>query len=145
MIKLFETTVKRERVISYGPSYVQTKYGKILRVQWNNTLLMDADHNVVGIATIGEDVTERWRAEKELEKNFAEMQQLLNGTVEALAATAEKRDPYTAGHQRRVAELACAIARKMGINGSRLAALRTPLASCMTLARCNHQRDTVKP
>ena len=68
MIKLFETTVKRERAISYGPSYVQTKYGKILRVQWNNTLLMDADHNVVGIATIGEDVTERWRAEKELKR-----------------------------------------------------------------------------
>lgn len=40
---------------------------------------------------------------------------MLNGTVEAIAALYEKRDPYTAGHQRRVAQLACAIARKMGL------------------------------
>ena len=125
MAKLFETTIKRERIISYGPSYVQTKSGQKLLIQWNNTLLMDTDQNVVGIATIGEDVTERWRAEKELKKSFAEMKRLLNGTVEALAATAEKRDPYTAGHQRRVADLACAIAAKMGIDGSRLEGLRT--------------------
>ena len=125
MAQMFETTIKQERIIRHGPSYVQTKHGKILRVQWNNTLLMDAEQNVVGIATIGEDVTERWRAEKELEKSFAEMRQLLTGTVEALAATAEKRDPYTAGHQRRVADLACAIASKMGITGSRLEGLRT--------------------
>jgi len=125
MIKLFENTIKRERIISYGPSYVQTKNGQKLRIHWNNTLLMDTEQNVVGIATIGEDVTERWRAEKELQKSFKEMQQLLDGTVEALAATAEKRDPYTAGHQRRVADLACAIARKMGLTGSRLEGLRT--------------------
>lgn len=125
MTKLFGTTIQRERIISYGPSYVQTKSGQKLRIQWNNTLLMDTDQNVVGLATIGEDVTERWRAEKERKKSFGEMQRLLNGTVEALAATAEKRDPYTAGHQRRVADLACAIAAKMGIDGSRLEGLRT--------------------
>jgi|CZCB01.1.fsa_nt_gi PAS domain S-box-containing protein/putative nucleotidyltransferase with HDIG domain len=125
MKRLFETTIKKERVISYGPSYVQTKDGRKLRIHWNNTLLMDTERNVAGIATIGEDVTERWRAEKELQKNLEQMQALLDGTVEALAATAEKRDPYTAGHQRRVADLACAIGRKMGIDGSRLEGLRT--------------------
>jgi PAS domain S-box-containing protein/putative nucleotidyltransferase with HDIG domain len=38
----------------------------------------------------------------------------LEGAIGALAATVETRDPYTAGHQRRVAELAAAIAREMG-------------------------------
>ena len=109
MERLFENTIKKERIISYGPSYVQTKDGRKLRIHWNNTLLMDTERNVVGIATIGEDVTERWRAEKELQKNLKQMQALIDGTVEALAATAEKRDPYTAGHQRRVADLAYAI------------------------------------
>jgi len=125
MERLFENTITKERIISYGPSYVQTKDGRKLRIHWNNTLLMDTERNVVGIATIGEDVTERWRAEKELQKNLKQMQALLEGTVEALAATAEKRDPYTAGHQRRVADLAYAIGRKMGIDGSRLEGLRT--------------------
>jgi len=39
----------------------------------------------------------------------------LEGTIEALARTTEMRDPYTSGHQRRVSQLACAIAEKMGL------------------------------
>jgi HD-GYP domain-containing protein (c-di-GMP phosphodiesterase class II) len=49
------------------------------------------------------------------EQNFEGLLKMFNGTVEAIAALYEKRDPYTAGHQRRVAQLACAIARKMGL------------------------------
>jgi putative two-component system response regulator len=49
------------------------------------------------------------------EQKFASVLKLFDGTVEAIAALYEKRDPYTAGHQRRVAQLACAIARKMGL------------------------------
>ena len=37
------------------------------------------------------------------------------GTVQALAGTVEARDPYTAGHQRRVAAIATAIARELGL------------------------------
>jgi len=40
----------------------------------------------------------------------------LQGTVQMLARTVETRDPYTAGHQRRVAKLATAIAEKMGLD-----------------------------
>ena len=45
----------------------------------------------------------------------AELRQVLEDTILAIAATAEMRDPYTAGHERRVAELAAAIAREMGL------------------------------
>jgi len=40
----------------------------------------------------------------------------LNNTIMALASMVEKRDPYTAGHQRRVAALAIAIATDMGLS-----------------------------
>lgn len=40
----------------------------------------------------------------------------LLGAVKALALTVEMRDPYTAGHQERVAELATAIARELGLD-----------------------------
>jgi len=43
------------------------------------------------------------------------LQGTLEATVAALASTVECRDPYTAGHQRRVAKLACAIALRMGL------------------------------
>ncbi len=39
----------------------------------------------------------------------------LEATIDAIAATVESRDPYTAGHQRRVAQLGVAIARELGL------------------------------
>ncbi len=44
----------------------------------------------------------------------------LHGTIAALIEVVEKRDPYTAGHQQRVAELSVAIGAEMGISGERL-------------------------
>jgi len=62
------------------------------------------------------EIAERKRVEKALEKSVASLRQTLDETVNALAATAEKRDPYTAGHQQRVATLACAIARELSLS-----------------------------
>ncbi|MCG8039130.1 MAG: response regulator [Candidatus Thiodiazotropha taylori] len=45
-------------------------------------------------------------------------------TVKSIANTVEQRDPYTAGHQRRVAELACAIAEEMEIDANTIEGLR---------------------
>jgi len=67
------------------------------------------------------EVGERRQVEEELRK-------ALLGTIQAMALTVEVRDSYTAGHQRRVAEIACAIAQRMSlpekeIEGIRWAAL----------------------
>ena len=43
------------------------------------------------------------------------LQQLLESTISVITLMAEIRDPYTAGHQQRVAALSCAIARRMGL------------------------------
>jgi PAS domain S-box-containing protein/putative nucleotidyltransferase with HDIG domain len=48
----------------------------------------------------------------------------LEVTVEALASTVERRDPYTAGHQRQVSEIATAVARRMGLPESTIDGLR---------------------
>ena len=58
------------------------------------------------------------------EQNLEGLLKVLNGTVEAIAALYEKRDPYTAGHQRRVSQLACAIARKMGLPDEQIYGIR---------------------
>jgi len=51
--------------------------------------------------------------EKEVQKRTAELTKTLAGVQQAMAKTLEIRDPYTAGHQRRVSQLACAIAKEM--------------------------------
>jgi len=59
------------------------------------------------------DVTERKHAEEELKDILDRLRATLGATVRAMACTVELRDPYTAGHQRRVASLARAIAEEM--------------------------------
>lgn len=62
------------------------------------------------------DITE----EKE---SIQRVNKILNQVVETLAEMVEKRDPYTAGHQKKVAELAISIGRKMGLSEERLNSL----------------------
>lgn len=62
------------------------------------------------------DITERHSMEAMQARHVEQMTQSLRNTVLALVRTLEKRDPYTAGHEQRVAELSCAIAREMGLS-----------------------------
>ena len=52
---------------------------------------------------------------KELKKSTDKIKTNIEGTIHAMAMTVEMRDPYTAGHQRQVANLASAIAEKMDL------------------------------
>jgi putative nucleotidyltransferase with HDIG domain len=82
--------------------------------------VVDADYvNVYGL-----DITERKRAEEELRQSYVQLQRTLEGTVNALVSTIEIRDPYTAGHQRQVTQLACAIAEEMGFPEEQIEGLR---------------------
>jgi putative nucleotidyltransferase with HDIG domain/PAS domain S-box-containing protein len=78
-----------------------------------------------GIVGVNLDVTDIRRADMELAGSAARLRETLKAAVGALGATTEMRDPYTAGHQRRVAELACAIAGELGWTGGRIESLRT--------------------
>jgi len=69
------------------------------------------------------EIAYRRRAQQELQESLVKFKKTLDGTITALASLAEKRDPYTAGHQLRVARLACAIARQMGLAKDRLKGL----------------------
>lgn len=53
---------------------------------------------------------------KQLKITVQKLEQALDGSVKAMAMAVETRDPYTAGHQKRVAEVACAIAGEMGLS-----------------------------
>lgn len=55
----------------------------------------------------------RRQAEDDLSESYLRLQKTFDGVVRALVSTTEIRDPYTAGHQKRVAQLAAAIAWKM--------------------------------
>lgn len=52
------------------------------------------------------------------------MERLLEDTVFALSSAVEKRDQYTAGHQARVMQLACAIGKEINLSEKQLSGLR---------------------
>jgi len=74
---------------------------------------------------IYQDITERKRAEEERKQSFERMRKALSATVQAISMTVEMKDPYTSGHQRRVAELAQSIATEMGLSADRQDFIRT--------------------
>jgi putative nucleotidyltransferase with HDIG domain len=59
-----------------------------------------------------------------LQRSMKKLENAMNGIVRAIAHTVETRDPYTAGHQRRVAELAAALAETVGFERDKIEAVR---------------------
>ncbi|GAI79292.1 unnamed protein product, partial [marine sediment metagenome] len=80
---------------------------------------------VLGIAR---DITERKKAEQQIKQSYEKLQRTMETTINTISKIIETRDPYTAGHQNRVSQLAVAIAQEMKlpedkIEGIRIAAL----------------------
>ena len=74
---------------------------------------------------IYQDITEHKKAEDKLRETLGSLHNALGGIIQVLSTTIEKRDPYTAGHQRRVADLARAIGQEMGLAADRVEGLST--------------------
>ncbi len=70
------------------------------------------------------DISARKKAEEDLKASYERLQKLMEETVNGLVSAVEMRDPYTAGHQRRVSSLACAIAEEMGLGKNTIDGLR---------------------
>lgn len=70
------------------------------------------------------NITEQKRMEEELKRNTEKLVKAMEGTIQAMARTVEMRDPYTAGHQRRVTRLAVAVAGEMGLDENQISGLR---------------------
>ncbi|MFA6635828.1 MAG: HD domain-containing phosphohydrolase [Candidatus Omnitrophota bacterium] len=71
-------------------------------------------------ASLEQDIKRREEAEMKLKKSYKELSVTFEGSIRSLATAIESRDPYTAGHQQRVAELACAIAGEMKLSESKI-------------------------
>ena len=65
------------------------------------------------------DITELKKAEQQLKESYETLQRTFDGVVKVISAAVELRDPYTAGHQLRVAQLARAIAGEMNLTEER--------------------------
>ncbi len=72
-----------------------------------------------------EDISYRKKAEAEIRHILDKQEKALTNTVQTISRMSEIRDPYTTGHQRRVTQLASAIAHEMQLDQSHIEALNT--------------------
>lgn len=75
------------------------------------------------VIAVVRNITPRKRAESELKQSLHKLEATIENTLRAMAKILETRDPYTAGHQQRVAALAIAIAKEMNLPKNQLKGL----------------------
>jgi len=71
------------------------------------------------------NITERKLAEEKLVKSYESLKKTLDDSINTMVKIVEMKDPYTSGHQQKVADLATAIAREMKLEDTRIENLRT--------------------
>ncbi len=105
-------------------SYLLSKKGKTTPIDPRLEPIKNDGGEISGMVLAFTDITPRKRAEEQLKKSWEQQKIAMEGTVRAIAFTIETRDPYTAGHQRRVTKLACLIGEEMGLSTDRLQGIR---------------------
>jgi HD-GYP domain-containing protein (c-di-GMP phosphodiesterase class II) len=66
------------------------------------------------------EIDNRKHMQLELQHSFENLKKVMDSTVQAITTTIEKRDPYTSGHQQRVADLSRIIAREIGLSDNEI-------------------------
>jgi PAS domain S-box-containing protein/putative nucleotidyltransferase with HDIG domain len=96
---------------------------KEVKIVKANTVNIGINKEVVEVGIL-KDITEHKNTEVELKESVEKLQRTFEMTINALVTAVETRDPYTAGHQKRVTDLACAIANEMGLAKDKIEGVR---------------------
>lgn len=90
------------------------KDGVAIRISAHGALAtVDGRQVILGML---QDVSETRRAEESVRDYAARLERTLMGTLDIVTRMIELRDPYTSGHQKRVGDIAAAIAAEMGLS-----------------------------
>jgi PAS domain S-box-containing protein len=122
-IKFFGRQFVKGIKSTYSEYPILTKEGNEIWLGQNTELIFE-DGQVIGFQAVSRDITERKQAEKKLEDTLESLRKAVGTTIHVLASTVETRDPYTAGHQTRSADLARAIGTEMGLPQEKIDAIR---------------------
>jgi HD-GYP domain-containing protein (c-di-GMP phosphodiesterase class II) len=99
------------------------KNGSEVYVETRGSTIM-SNGTPIAFQAIARDITERKKVEERLNQTLENLHKAMGGIIRVISATVETRDPYTAGHQRRVAELARTIATEMDLSDDQRDGLR---------------------
>jgi PAS domain S-box-containing protein len=121
--KILQIIEKEGSVKGYETEFYR-KDGSKTWVSVNMHAVRDDRGKLLYYQGIDQGITDRKKMEKERQKNIERLRRSLGSTINAMATIVETRDPYTAGHQRRVADLARSIAAEMKLTSEQINGIR---------------------
>jgi putative nucleotidyltransferase with HDIG domain len=89
----------------------------------NGAPVFDEQGHVSEVVFTIDDITKYRQAEEKIQQGLKQLEKSLGDTVKAMSMVVETRDPYTAGHQDKVAKLAAAISKKMNLSEEQIRGL----------------------
>ena len=116
LAKVFQEIVQKGNM-TINENHIISRSGRIYLVEWHSRSVTREKGSSNIFVGVGLDITDRKNSMDQLRK-------ALGGTVQAIALVVESKDPYTAGHQRRVADISRAIATEMGLSPDRIEGIR---------------------
>ena len=96
------------------------KDGSTIWVEIVASFLRDNNFKPTAILTVARDITERKLAEAKLKRTLDRLRKAVGTTIQVLVSAVETRDTYTSGHQSRSADLACVIAKEIGLDQDKI-------------------------
>ncbi len=100
------------------------KSGQTVYLETSGLPFRDASGTFSGYRGVHRDVSRRREADEQVHQTIRKLESTVESVIEAISLTVEMRDQYTAGHQKRVNQLACAIAREMHLPIDRVQVIR---------------------
>ncbi len=100
------------------------KNGSTVFLETSGVPFYGRDGRLVGYRGIHRDVSERRAAEGQVHQTIKKLETTIESVIQAISLTIEMRDHYTAGHQQRVNQLACAVAREMHLPFDKIQTIR---------------------
>jgi len=104
-------------------SYVSTT-GNFIPVLVSASAVRESRDSIAGFVVSATDISARKRADEEVVQSHEMVRKSYHEAVDTIAKIMDMRDPYTGGHQLRVASLAMAIAREMNLSNEQVDHLR---------------------
>ena len=77
---------------------------------------MNKEGKIIGVICLSKDITIQKKSEQKFQQTYQKLKKTMDATLNTLSKIIEAKDPYTAGHQRRVAQLAVAIAQRLNLS-----------------------------
>jgi PAS domain S-box-containing protein/putative nucleotidyltransferase with HDIG domain len=121
---VFQGILDRDGTVRGHELRLNRRNGVVMDCLLTATIRRDKKGAILGYQGIVRDVTDLKRNENELKRTLESLHKSIGTITLTLSTVIESRDPYTAGHQKRVASLSRAIAQEMDLSTDKCAAVR---------------------